>query len=135
MSENQQNWLDCIKSGGEPNANIDIAARTAIACHLANIATRLQRTLRFDPAAERIIGDKEANSLLGRTYRKKAIGGFPQMFSPVSRKSIHAKLGKDFGGFMVIRRLQICLVATLIALSIVSYSPAKKAGEAGGASS
>jgi hypothetical protein len=76
--ENQQNWLDCIKDGGVPNANIDIAARTAIACHLANIATRLQRTLRFDPAAEKIVDDEEANALLTRTYRADGHWAIPR---------------------------------------------------------
>jgi len=76
--ENQQNWLDCIKSGDVPNANVDIAVRTAIACHLANIATRLQRTLHFDPTAEKIIGDDEANSLLTRTYRADGHWGIPK---------------------------------------------------------
>jgi predicted dehydrogenase len=70
VSENQQNWLTCIKSGGVPNANVEIAVRTAVATHLANIATRLQRSLKFDPAAEKIIGDDEANKLLRRTYRE-----------------------------------------------------------------
>ena len=69
VAENQQNWIDCIRSGNVPNANVNIAARTAIACHLANIATRLQRTLRFDPASETVIGDEEANELLRRKYR------------------------------------------------------------------
>ncbi len=67
--ENQQNWIDCIKSGGVPNANVEIAVRTAIAAHLANIATRLGRTLRFDPDSEKIIGDEEAGALVTRKYR------------------------------------------------------------------
>jgi predicted dehydrogenase len=70
VSENQQNWLNCIKSGGVPNANVEIAVRTATATHLANIATRLQRSLKFDPVAEMIVGDDEANGLLTRTYRE-----------------------------------------------------------------
>jgi hypothetical protein len=37
--------------------------------HLGNIACRLGRTLRFDAAAERIIGDAEAHALLTRAYR------------------------------------------------------------------
>jgi predicted dehydrogenase len=77
VSENQQNWLECIKSGGVPNANVDIAVRTAIAAHLANIATRLQRTLQFDPESERILGDEEANALLGRKYRDGGHWGVP----------------------------------------------------------
>jgi predicted dehydrogenase len=75
--ENHQNWLECIKSGGTPNANVDAAVRTAIAVHLANIATRLQRTLRFDVAAEQVIGDEQANSMLSRTYRKGGHWGVP----------------------------------------------------------
>jgi hypothetical protein len=75
--ENQQNWLDCIKSGGTPHANVEIAVRTAVACHLANIATRLQRTLRFDPASETAIDDEEANALLGRKYREGGHWGIP----------------------------------------------------------
>ena len=77
VSENQQNWLDCIKSGGVPNANVEIAARTAIAAHLANIATRLRRTIRFDPASEKIVGDDEANALLARKYRDGGHWGIP----------------------------------------------------------
>jgi predicted dehydrogenase len=77
VAENQQNWLGCINSGGVPNANVDIAVRTAIAAHLANIATRLQRTLRFDPATEKIVGDEEANALLGRNYRDGGHWGIP----------------------------------------------------------
>lgn len=68
--ENQQNWIECIQSGSVPNANIEIAVRTSIACHLANIATRLQRTLHFDPESETVIGDAEANALLSRRYRE-----------------------------------------------------------------
>ena len=34
-----------------------------------NIATRLGRTLQFDPAAEKVLGDEEAQSLLRREYR------------------------------------------------------------------
>ena len=72
-----QNWLDCIKSGGTPHANVDIAVRTAIAVHLGNIATRLRRTIHFDPATEAIVGDAEANALLSRKYREGGHWGIP----------------------------------------------------------
>ena len=77
VAENQQNWLDCIKSGGVPNANMEIAVRTATAAHLGNIATRLDRTIHFDPATERIVGDDEANAMLGRKYREGGHWGIP----------------------------------------------------------
>ncbi len=38
--------------------------------HLANIAWRTGRMLRFDPKTERFVGDDEANRLLTRDYRK-----------------------------------------------------------------
>ena len=77
VRQNFQNWIDCIKSGSVPNANVEIAHRTATAAHLANIAVRLGRTIHFDPAQERIIGDDEANAMLTRKYRKGGHWGIP----------------------------------------------------------
>jgi predicted dehydrogenase len=39
-------------------------------CHLGNIAYRLGRELKFDPAKEKFVGDAEADKLLTRVYRK-----------------------------------------------------------------
>lgn len=69
VPENQQNWVDCIKNGKQPNANMEVAVRTAAAIHLGNIASRLQRTVHFDPTSEKIVGDDEASALLTRKYR------------------------------------------------------------------
>jgi hypothetical protein len=38
-------------------------------CHLAAIAARLGRTIRWDPAAERIVGDDQAAAFMARTPR------------------------------------------------------------------
>lgn len=77
VRQNFQNWIDCIKAGSVPNANVEIAHRTATAAHLANIAVRLGRTIHFDPAQERIISDDEANTMLTRKYRKGGHWGIP----------------------------------------------------------
>jgi hypothetical protein len=77
VAQNLQNWIDCIKSGGVPNANVEIAHRTATAAHLGNIATRLGRSIRFDPNQEHILGDEEANALLSRNYREGGHWGIP----------------------------------------------------------
>ena len=45
------------------------ADRLAALVHLGNIACRLARTLHVAAAAERIVGDDEANRLLTRAYR------------------------------------------------------------------
>jgi hypothetical protein len=39
-------------------------------CHLSNIAMRLGRDLKWDPAKREILGDAQANSFLSREYRK-----------------------------------------------------------------
>jgi predicted dehydrogenase len=65
-----QNFLDCVRSRKRPNADIEQLHKSTRMCHLGNIAYRLSRTIRFDPSSETILGDREANGLLGRTYRK-----------------------------------------------------------------
>jgi len=65
-----RNFLDCIKSGKRPNADIEEGHKSTRLCHLGNIAYRLGRSLRFDAKEETIVGDDEANKLLGRRYRK-----------------------------------------------------------------
>lgn len=77
VGQNFQNWIDCIKSGGVPHANMEVAHRTATAAHLANIAVRVGHTIRFDPAEERIVNDDVANSLLTRKYRQGGHWGIP----------------------------------------------------------
>ena len=41
----------------------------ATACHLANIAFRVGRRVRWDAAKEEIVGDPEAAGMLTRPYR------------------------------------------------------------------
>jgi hypothetical protein len=76
---NHQNWLDCIRNGGTPNASIEIAHRTAAAAHLGNIAIRLGRSLRFDPKTEQIADDQDAAALLARKYREGGHWAAPKL--------------------------------------------------------
>jgi predicted dehydrogenase len=66
----QRDFLDCIRNGRRPAADIEIGHLSASLCHLGNIATRLGRTLKFDPVDEQIVGDEEAKGLLRRDYRE-----------------------------------------------------------------
>ncbi|MBL9084069.1 MAG: Gfo/Idh/MocA family oxidoreductase [Planctomycetales bacterium] len=66
----RRNFIDCIYSGAKPNADILTGHVSATLCHLANIAARVGRSLEFDPAKEEIVGDVEAQKLVGRTYRE-----------------------------------------------------------------
>lgn len=65
-----RNFIDCIKSGKRPNADVEEGHKSAVLCHLGNMAYRLSRTLRYDATKEAIVGDAEATAMLGREYRK-----------------------------------------------------------------
>ena len=65
-----RDFLEAIREGRRPNADIEIGHLSASLTHLGNIATRVGRLLHFDPATETILDDPEAHGLLGRTYRK-----------------------------------------------------------------
>jgi predicted dehydrogenase len=65
-----RNFLDCIKDGKRPNADIEEGHKSTRLCHLGNIALRAGRVLHFDAMTETLRDDPEANRLLGRTYRK-----------------------------------------------------------------
>jgi predicted dehydrogenase len=70
LPAHHQNFLDCIRTGGRPNADIEEGHLSAQLVHLANIACRVQRTLHLDPQTEQITGDDEANKLVRRQYRE-----------------------------------------------------------------
>ncbi len=65
-----RNFLDCVRSRGQPVSDLDSAHRVATMCHLANLSLRLGRGLRWDAKREEVVGDAEANRLLVRPYRK-----------------------------------------------------------------
>lgn len=65
-----QNWLQAIRDGSRPVADVEIGHRTATACHLGNIAARLGREIKWDASAQRIVGDEEAAAMLARPYRE-----------------------------------------------------------------
>jgi hypothetical protein len=71
-AEHMRNFIDCCKSRDHTKltADIEIGVASAALCHLANIAYRVGRTLQFDPAKMKFIGDTEADKMLTRPYRK-----------------------------------------------------------------
>lgn len=65
-----RNFIDAIQDGVKTAAPIEYAHRSITIAHLANIALRLGRkSLRWDPAAERVIGDEEADAMRSRPMR------------------------------------------------------------------
>lgn len=59
-----RNFLDCIKTRAKTICPIDLAVRTDTLCHLSDIAMRVRRKLRWDPARECFLNDDDANRLL-----------------------------------------------------------------------
>ena len=69
---NWENFINCVRSRRKQDLNAPIQ-EAHISCtllHLANASYRLGRTLQFDPAAEHVVGDEEANRLLRGAHRE-----------------------------------------------------------------
>jgi hypothetical protein len=65
------NFLDCVRTRKWQDLNADIMEGhlSTSLCHLGNIATRLKRSLNFNPNAEKFVNDPEADSYLTKMYR------------------------------------------------------------------
>jgi len=61
--------LACIATRGKPVADIEQGYISTTSCILANLSMKLGRSLAWDAASGRIVGDDEANQLLRRPYR------------------------------------------------------------------
>ena len=69
LRRHMKDLLTCVKMRERPVADIEEGYVSTAACILANVAMRLGRTLEWDAAAGRVVGDDEANRLLRRPYR------------------------------------------------------------------
>jgi hypothetical protein len=65
-----RDFLNCVKSRGQPRGNADVACQAHIACHAANIAIFLNRKLAYDPKKNEFIGDEQANRLRSEALRE-----------------------------------------------------------------
>ena len=63
------NFAEAVKTRERAGGNADAASRSATILHLANIAIRTGRKIRFDPVKEEIVGDDEANRLVNQPMR------------------------------------------------------------------
>jgi hypothetical protein len=64
-----KNFCESIRGNEQPTATALTGHLSASLCHLGNIATRLGRSLEFDPQTETVKNDAEANALVRREYR------------------------------------------------------------------
>lgn len=53
----EKNWLDCIRNGKEPNANIDLALRVQTIIGLGELSQRYSQTFTFDPTTRASVPD------------------------------------------------------------------------------
>jgi len=57
-------FIECVKTRGEPKAPAYVGHNTGVMCHIANVAMRLGRKLAWDPETEQFVNDDEANRML-----------------------------------------------------------------------
>jgi predicted dehydrogenase len=65
-----RNFLDCVKTRQAPVLNLDVAHRVSTIAHLGNLAYRSGRKVVWDSQQERVVGDAEADKLVGVRYRE-----------------------------------------------------------------
>jgi hypothetical protein len=65
-----RDFLDCVKSRGQPRCNAQVACQSHIVCHASNIAVFLNRVLKFDPKKNEFLGNEEANRLRSEAIRE-----------------------------------------------------------------
>jgi len=63
-------FFECVKTRSKPISDVWSHCNSVNACHMANIAMLLGRTVRFDPKKYQFIDDDEANRLMWRPQRK-----------------------------------------------------------------
>ncbi|MBG0858948.1 MAG: Gfo/Idh/MocA family oxidoreductase [Bacteroidales bacterium] len=63
-----QNFIDCIHSGNQAIAPVDVAYRAVSVALLGEIAMTTGETIRWDPDKQEIIGNPRASRLLSRPY-------------------------------------------------------------------
>ena len=66
----KNNFYRCIRDGGLPVSDAFSHVQAMSTCHLSAIAARLDRVIKWDPKAEKILGDDQAASFVARDRRK-----------------------------------------------------------------
>ncbi len=65
----KSNFFRCVQEGGQPVSDVYSHVQAMSTCHLSAIAARLNRVIRWDPKAEKIVGDDLAASFFAREQR------------------------------------------------------------------
>ncbi len=78
IRNHQVDFLDAIRAGRKPSADVAEGHDSVALVHLANIGLRLGRSLQVDPGPEQVVGDPEANKMLAGTYRQDGHWAVPK---------------------------------------------------------
>jgi hypothetical protein len=62
-------FAEAIRTRQQPGGNAEVSHRATTLLHLANIAIRMGRKIRWDPEAEQIVDDEQANRLVNIPMR------------------------------------------------------------------
>ena len=65
-----RNFFEAVVARKDPISDVHSHHRALSTCHLAGIAARLGRKLKWNPEAEKIVGDEQAQGFVGRTPRR-----------------------------------------------------------------
>jgi len=69
LPAHHENFINAALKGEKPAAPAAVGHIAAGLCHLANISTRLKKTIEFDPKTEQVTNSPDANALVRRKYR------------------------------------------------------------------
>ena len=70
LTDHFRNFFDCVVDRVQPISDVFSHHRALSTCHLAGIAARLGRKIQWDPQAEKMVNDKQAQGFVKREKRK-----------------------------------------------------------------
>jgi hypothetical protein len=70
MIRHKANFYRCLREGGLPISDVSSHVQTLNTCHLCAIAARLGRVIKWDPQAEKTVGDELAAAFFARKRRE-----------------------------------------------------------------
>jgi predicted dehydrogenase len=79
VDDHYRDFIDAIRSGRKPTAEIETGFHSAAVCNLGNVATRVGRTLTLDAEKMEFVGDPAATQLLTRRYRDGGHWAIPRL--------------------------------------------------------
>ena len=70
LTNHFENFFDAVAARQDPISDVHSHHRALSTCHLAGIAARVGRKIEWDPAGEKVVGDEQAQNLVGREMRR-----------------------------------------------------------------